>query len=91
MSHSLVSFAKSLWNENPKFRGLQIMLIGFLAAIAGAGVSLLGGVLRDEAATKSLLEPIATVVLYSGWTVLILGAITMFGGVVTHWVGMFKK
>lgn len=91
MHHSIVSFAKSLWNDNPKYKGLQIMLIGFFIAIAGAGVSLFGGVLRDEAEADSLLDIAATVVLYLGWAVLIIGAITMFGGIVTHWIGMFKK
>lgn len=67
------------------------MLIGFFIAISGAGISLFGGVLLDKVAVDSSLVIIAMVLLYSGWAVLVAGAITMFGGVVTHWVGMLKK
>ncbi len=91
MHHSIASFAKSLWNNDPRYKGLQIMLIGFFVAIAGAGASLLGGLLRDGAAAGSLLNIAAAVVLCLGWAILVIGAITMFVGMVTHWIGMFRR
>lgn len=66
------------------------MTIGFLGAIIGACLALLGGFIRDKDESQSLLDFFATIILYLGGSLLVLGAIAMFAGIVFHWIGMFK-
>jgi hypothetical protein len=74
-----------MWHKNPKYKGLQIMTIGFLSALLGAGVTILGGFLRTAADTFGIL------LLYFGWLVLIVGAIAMLVGIFIHWSSMFSN
>lgn len=90
MPQSVKSFVRSLWNENPKYKGLQIMTLGFLVAIVGAGISLLGGFIRDYGEIQSVLNILATVVVYLGGALLVLGAATMLAGIVLHWISIFQ-
>jgi hypothetical protein len=90
MKQSVRSFVRSLWNRDPKYRGLQIMTIGFLGAVTGAGVTLLGGVIRDASEIPQLLGYAAMLVLYLGWSLLILGAVAMCAGVLMHWISLIQ-
>ena len=90
MLNSIKSIAMTLWNDNPKFKGLQIMTIGVLGAVVGAGAAILGGWIRDIYDSHLLLDLFGTIVLYFGWGLLILGAIAMFIGIMMHWVSMFR-
>lgn len=90
MKQSKKSFIRSLWNKNPKYKGLQIMTIGFLGAVAGAGLTLLGGVLRGASEVSQLLEYAVMLVLYLGWSLLILGAVAMCAGILMHWTSLFQ-
>ena len=91
MLKSIKSIARSLWNDNPKFKGLQIMTTGFLGAVIGAGTAILGGWIRDIYDSHLLLDVFGTIVLYLGWSLLILGAVAMFAGIMMHWVSMFRR
>ena len=90
MTQSIRSFLRSLWNRNPKYKGLQIMTIGFLGAVTGAGVTLLGGVIRDASEVSQLLEYAAKLVLYLGWSLLILSTAVMCTGILMHWISVFQ-
>lgn len=67
------------------------MMIGFLGALLGAGVTLLGGVMRGENTTQSFTDILAMALLYFGWGLLVLGATMMFVGIVIHWMFLFRR
>ena len=66
------------------------MTIGFLGAVTGAGLTLLGGVIRDASEVTQLLEYAAMLVQYLGWSLLILGAAVMCTGILMHWISLFQ-
>ncbi len=66
------------------------MTLGFSVAIVGAGISLLGGFIRQEGEIPSVLNMLATMVLYLGGALLVLGATTMLAGIVLHWISIFQ-
>ena len=85
MNEVLSSFIASIWHKNPKYKGLQIMTIGFLSALLGAGVTILGGFLRTT------VDIFGVLLLYFGWLVLIVGAVAMSVGIFIHWSSMFPS
>ena len=85
MNEVLGSFIASIWHKNPKYKGLQIMTIGFLSALLGGGVTILGGFLRTT------VDMFGVLLIYFGWLVLIAGAITMLVGIFIHWSRMFPN
>ena len=80
-----------LWNRNTKFLGLQIMTVGFLCAVAGAGLALLNAVIRDCNEIQSALYLFSKISVYLGWGVLCLGGLIMFVGIVIHWWYLFRN
>jgi hypothetical protein len=59
--------------------------------VTGAGVTLLGGVIRDASEVSQLLEYAAKLFLYFGWSLLILGAAAMCTGILMHWIFLFQN
>ena len=79
----------SMWNKNPKFKGLQIMTLGFIGAMSSAGVLLLGGFLHDRDFVE-IINIAGIILLYFGWSGLAFCAFIMFFGIVMHWITMFN-
>lgn len=90
MLRTIKSIARSLWNDNPKFKGLQIMTTGFLGAVIGAGTAILGGWIRDIYYSHLPFDVFGTIVLYFGWSLLLFGTIAMFIGIMMHWISIFQ-
>jgi hypothetical protein len=80
---------RSVWGT-PKWRGLRVGTVGFLTVASGALIAFLGGMLRDMAADP-LLHALATILLYCGWTLLILGTGIGFFGIFVGWWFLFYK
>lgn len=85
MNDPLVSMLASIRHRNLKYKGLQIMTIGFLSAVLGGATALIGVFLRTT------VETLGVFLVYFGWMTLIIGAIVMLVGILIHWSSMFSS
>jgi hypothetical protein len=86
----MTSAVKSMWQRNPRYKGLQIMTIGFIGALLGAAASFIGDILREEKAASVTAQYIGALLVYVGWPALILSALVMAAGILMHWVSIFR-
>ena len=86
-----MSLLRSLWKKEPRYRGLQIMTIGFIGAVLGACLSLAGDFLKDEVVVSGLGRYVSMLFVYAGWSLLLLGALIMSIGILLHWMHIFRS
>ena len=73
---------------SPKWRGLGLMTVGFLSAVAGALLAVVSAYLfsaldNSESLTRHLVVGL-------GWVVMLAGAVVMAAGIIWHWFSMFS-
>ena len=91
MLNKFVTIAVTIWNKYRKIGGLQIMTVSFLIAGGSALVAVLGSNIRESIDGTSLTYFLGSVILYTGWGVMHIAALSMFIGIVIHFVGMFSQ
>ena len=73
-----------------KYRGQKAMTLGFLFAISGAGVAVIGKQLLLSSAML-LIQLAAKFLMVLGWIIMVFGAVTMLSGIVMVWWSLFSS
>jgi hypothetical protein len=80
----------ALLRNSARWKGLRIMVLGFLIGFAGVVLSFVSAMLRDAAPVPPV-RMLASMALFFGWSVVIAGVAIMLGGIAIHWLRMFGK
>lgn len=80
---SVLDMCRKVWGDNPRWRGLRVMTVSFLTALAGAVLALAAGGMRDLTA-ESLFRWPFEIALIVAWAIMICSFAAMLVGILLN-------